>query len=435
MVSALYLVTGAASAGGFQIFEQSVKGLGHAFAGSAASADDAATVFFNPAGMTRLSGTQIQGAGYVIVTRANFIDEGSLDGRGQPLQGPAADGGISTAVWNGYLATPLTDRLSLGFGINTPFGLGTDYPRTWVGRYHAVESGLRTLNLSPVAAFKLHDSLSIGAGIDVQYIDVLLSNAIDLGTFFAPTGLTSPGGDDGFQEIKAKDWGLGYNVGLLFTPTDTTRIGLTFRSGIDFDLRGEAKFQKSAQIDSALAVTGLSSLLQDTGARAAVSLPDTFSIGAYHRVSARWALLAGISWTRWGDLEDEILIGFDNPAQPPQVLRLDFTDAFRYGVGVNFDANPRLTLRAGVAYDETPIPGPESRSARLPDADRWWVAGGVTYLVTRTMFVDIAYAHLFVRDAEIRSTLPNALPQLQSRLIGRFQNGVDIIGAQIGWSF
>lgn len=434
-LSALFIVPGTAAAGGFQIFEHSVQGLGQAFAGSAASADDAATVFFNPAGMTQLTGTRIQGAANVIVTRAEFVNEGSVTGTGQPLQGASADGGILTAVWNGYVTHALSERVFVGFGVNTPFGLKTHYPRSWIGRYHAVESDLRTLNLSPVVAIRLHDTLSIGVGIDVQYVDVLLSNAIDLGAFLAPTGLTSPGSEDGFQEIKADDWGWGYNVGLLFIPDENTRIGLAYRSGIDLTLRGEARFETSANADSTLAAAGLSFLFQNTGARATVTLPETVSIGAYHRLNSRWALLAGLSWTRWDNLEDQISIRFDNPRQPGQTLPLNYDDAFRYSAGVNYYVSERLTLRSGVAYDETPIPDAASRTAALPDADRFWLAAGLTYSVTKNLFIDFAYAHLFIDDAEIENTLSSPVPRLQSRLIGRFENAANIISAQIGWRF
>jgi long-chain fatty acid transport protein len=434
LLSAL-LIPGTAAAGGFQIFEQSVKGLGQAFAGSAASAEDAATVFFNPAGMTQLSGTRIQGAAHVIVTSASFVDQGSVTGTGQPLQGSAADGGVSSAIWNGYITHAFNDRVFVGFGVNTPFGLRTDYPRGWVGRYHAIESELRTLNLSPVAAIRVHPNLSFGVGIDVQYVDILLSNAIDFGALLAPTGLTSPGSDDGFQELEGNDWGLGYNVGLLFTPGEATRIGATFRSGIDLELRGKARFEKSPNVDRVLEAAGLSSSFRTTGTRATAALPETLSFGAYHRLNSRWALLAGLSWTRWGELEDQIRIRFDNPDQPSQILPLNYEDTFRYSLGANYYASDRLTLRSGIAYDETPIPDAASRTARLPDADRFWLAVGLTYAATNNLFIDVGYAHLFIDDAEIQNTLPVALPRLQSQLIGQFENAADIIGAQVGWRF
>ncbi len=434
-LSALLTVSGTAAAGGFQVFEQSVKGLGQAYSGSAASSDDAATVFFNPAGMTQLPGTQIQGAAYVIFTQAAFVNEGSMTATGPPLTGSTGDGGITATVWNGYVTHALTDRIFVGFGANTPFGLKTEYPRTWVGRYHAIESDFRTLNLSPVAALRLHECLSIGFGLDVQYADVLLSNAIDFGALLAPTGLTAPGSADGLQEIEADGWGLGFNLGLLFMPQENTRVGVSFRSGIDLKLEGEAKFKRNATVDRALAAGGRSSLFRDTGAQANVTLPGTLSFGAYHRLNSRWAVLAGLSWTQWSTLEDDIGIRFDNPDQPDQALPLNYKDAVRYSLGAHYYASERLTLRSGIAYDETPVRDATSRSARLPDADRFWLAVGLTYSATKNLFIDFSYAHLFIDDGEIESPLPSAVPQLQSRLIGRFENAADLMGVQIGWRF
>lgn len=424
-----------ARGGGFQLFEQSVKGLGNAYAGSAASAEDAATVFFNPAGMIRLPGTQVQGAAHVIATRADFTNQGSTTNNGQPLLGPEADGGIVAAVWNGYITHALGDRIALGFGVNSPFGLETAYASGWVGRYHAIESELQTINLSPSIALSLNEVFSIGLGIDVQYIDVKLSNAIDFGTLLAPTGLTSPQANDGFQELKASDWGVGYNLGILFFPEGTTRLGVAFRSRIDYDLVGKARFDKTTTIDAALAAVGRASLFQDTGVKADATLPETMSAGLYHRLTPTWAVLAGFAWTHWNTLQDSILIRFENTAQPDQMLVLNYQDTFRYSLGLDYYPNNNLTLRAGIAYDETPIPNAESRSARLPDNDRLWLALGLSYYVKERFSLDIGYAHLFVDDANIRSPLPTENPRLQSILVGKFENSVDIVSAQVSWFF
>lgn len=421
-------------AAGFLIFEQGVKGLGAAFAGAAATAEDASTVFYNPAGMTYLRGTQVQGAGYGIFLQADFADQGSTTASGAPLTGAADQGGTPAAVANLYVTHTLSDRVTLGLGINTPFGLRTEYAPNWIGRYQAVTSEIRTINLNPSVGFKVNELVSIGAGLDVQYADAELSNAIDFGTLLSATGLTRPQENDGFQTIEFKDWGVGYNVGIMLSPLENTRIGLAYRSKIEYELRGDIQFDKPPNVDALLENLG-GNLFVNTGAQAEVTLPEILSAGIYQRLSPQWALMVGLTWTQWDTLQDKVVVRFDNPNQPPTSLVLNYENAFRYSIGAHYFPNETYTFRLGFAYDETPIPNAESRSARLPDEDRLWLGLGASYKLDRRVSLDVAYAHLFVEDTPIRTTLPASIPQLRSTLVGEFENSVDIIGAQLNWVF
>lgn len=156
-------------AGGFLLFEQGVKGLGNAFAGGSAIAEDASTIFFNPAGITRLSGSQIEAAGYYIIPQAEFDDKGSTVTPvfgGAPLTGgDGGDAGVAAFVPNFYFAQEITDKFHAGIGISVPFGLATEYNRNWVGRYHAIKSELLTIDINPTVAYRLNQWLSLGAGI------------------------------------------------------------------------------------------------------------------------------------------------------------------------------------------------------------------------------------------------------------------------------
>jgi long-chain fatty acid transport protein len=422
------------SAAGFLIFEQGVKGLGTAFAGAAATAEDASTVFYNPAGMTYLRGTQLQGAGYGIFLQAEFTDQASTTASGAPLTGQNDDAGTKLAVANFYGTHALTDRVAVGLGVNTPFGLKTEYSSDWIGRYHAIKSELRTINFNPSVGFKVNELVSIGAGLDVQYADAELSNAIDFGTLLSGTGLTRPQENDGFARLEAEDWGVGYNVGIVLSPLANTRIGLAYRSKIEYDLRGDIDFDKSPTVDAILANLG-DDLFVDTSAHAELTLPQILSAGLYHRLNPQWALMVGLTWTQWDTLQDVVVIRSDNPSQPPTSIVLNYDDAFRYSIGAHYFPNETYTFRFGLAYDETPIPNAESRSARLPDEDRLWLGLGASYEITQRFSLDFAYAHLFIKDAQIRSTLPASNPQLRSTLVGESENSVDIIGAQLNWVF
>ena len=189
IVAALLSVFSAtAFASGFAILEQSVQGLGYAFAGRAAVAEDASTIFFNPAGLTRLPGMQLEVAANIIVPSAEFKNEGSALNAaftgGMPIAGTltgddGGDAGDAGLVPNLYYAAQITERLHAGLGINAPFGLTNSYRGDWVGRYHAIKSELMTINVNPTLAFELHPMISVGAGINIQYIKARLTNAID----------------------------------------------------------------------------------------------------------------------------------------------------------------------------------------------------------------------------------------------------------------
>src|SRR5208283_6181542 len=253
----IILCTAGSSMGaGFALTEQSASGLGNAFAGGSAVAEDATTVFFNPAGLTRLEGQEIIGAAHVIMPSANFNNQGSthvLQGETNIplLGGNGGDGGVTKVIPNFYYSIKVNDRLALGLGIESPFGLATNYDSGWVGRYHALESDLTSVNFNPSVAYKITSQLSAGAGINVQYIKAKLSNAIDFGTLDVLGALGLPPGalhlipqmSDGYVRLEGDSWGLGYNLGLLYEFTKDTRMGVAYRSRIQQNLKGDADFE------------------------------------------------------------------------------------------------------------------------------------------------------------------------------------------------
>lgn len=413
-------------AGGFALIEQSVTGLGNAFAGGSAIATDATTIFFNPAGLTRLPGISAVNAAYVISPSAQFKNQGSTLFSGAPLQGSeGGDAGTGIAIGNFYTAWSLSDRFKLGLGVSVPFGLVTYYKDNWVGRYQAVESRLSTININPTVAAKLTDTLSLGAGLNVQYAAATLSNAIDFGSIGRSVGLpTVPQRSDGFVKILGEDWSVGYNLGILYEPTPTTRFGLAYRSAIDHTLRGNADFTVPTNL-TALTRTGR---FTDTGASAPLKLPDTLSLSAYHEISPRWAVMGDITWTNWSRFE-ELRIDYDNPAQPSTIQPENWEDTFRLSAGVNYTVNKALILRTGIAYDPTPVKD-EFRTARIPDGDRLWLAVGASYRPSEALSINVGYAHLFVGDAPI-----NEGSATTGILRGEYDSSVNIVGVQVNWQF
>ena len=409
-------------ASGFALIEQSVPGLGNSFAGGSATASDASTIFFNPAGLTRFQGNSVSGAAFTIFPAARFSKETAVTVLGTPLLGGnGGDGGVDAIVPATFASWSVSDRLKLGLGINAPFGLATQYPVDWVGRYQAVESRLSTININPSVAYRVTDQFSVGAGLNIQEVSAVLSSAIDFGLIARQAGFpTHPQSADGFLKIRGSDWSLGYNLGLMYEPTKTTRFGLSYRSPITHTLRGTGDFTVPLVV-SRITTTGR---FLDSRAATELKLPGTFSLGAYHELSPRIALLANVDWTNWSRFE-ELRVRFSNPLQPDVVQRESWRDTFRLGLGVNYNASDTLTLRAGFAFDKTPVKD-EFRTFRLPDGDRFWLSIGASYQLSKNLRFDIGYAHLFVNELPFSQGSPT-----EGFIIGTFNNNVNILGVQM----
>ena len=419
------------SASGFAITENSASAQGNSYAGAAAAAEDASTIWFNPAGMMKLDSNQIVVAGHFISPDSSFTNQGSTNADGSDLLGDNDDAGIDAFVPNFYWVTAINDEMKFGLGINAPFGLKTEYNDTWVGRYHAVTSDLKTVNFNPSLAFQLNEKLSVGVGLNVMLVDVTLTSAIDFGAL-----LNSPGAADGFGDLEGDNLngidGLAYglNMGVMYDITPKTTLGLAYRTEMDIDVKGTAKFK----VPSAAAPVLSSGAFQPSGAlEASITLPQSFSVSIAHDYEVL-TVLADITWTGWSSF-DELRIEYENPAQPDSVTTEDWDDTFRYSIGLDWRQSEKLTLRTGVAYDETPIPSPERRTARIPGNDRTWLSFGGTYVINPAFTVDIGYTHLFISDTKINNTFESSQPALAATLTGTYEASVDILSAQLRWNY
>jgi len=426
-------------ASGFALIEQSVSGMGTAYAGSAAQAQDATTIYFNPAGLTHLKEPQAIAATHIVVPQAEYDEKGSthaLSLFGVTLgTEDGGDAGDAAAVPNLYYARKLPNGTSFGLGINVPFGLSTEYNRNWIGRYHAVKSEVHTVNINPAIAFKATDQLSVGLGFNLQYIEAELTNAIDFGLidaslFGGAFGLPQGGAADGFIKLKGSDWSAGYNLGVLYDFNDQTRFGLHYRSKVKHTLEGKANFT----VPGGGAIEGATGLFIDTDVESTVSLPGSLSASIYHDLNNQWAIMADITWTEWSRVK-ELRFEFENPVQADGVTSLKWEDTYRYSAGITHTPNDTLTYRAGIAYDETPIPNSHFRSPRVPGADRLWLAIGLGYKYSSQLSFDIGYAHLFVNDARINKSLLDAENAARGNLNGKYDASVDMLSAQLKWIF
>ena len=310
--------------------------------------------------------------------------------------GDGGDAGGLALVPNAYYAFRLTPDVHLGIGMNAPFGLKTEYDSTWAGRTQAIKSELKTVNLNPSIAWKASETLSLGAGVSLQYAEATLTNASGFG----------------LATVKGDDVSWGFNLGALWYVNDATRIGLAYRSEVDYTLEGTVTF---------------SGLPAGNGpVTADATLPDSASLSLFHKLNERWDLLADVTWTGWSDFDELRIVRTSGVVVG--LTPENWDDSFRYSVGANYRLNDKLTLRGGVAYDETPV-SDAYRTARIPDEDRTWIAVGAQYRLSERSKIDVGYAHLFVKDARINKTESGVT------LTGTYEASVDILSAQLTVDF
>jgi long-chain fatty acid transport protein len=415
--TALALAVSAASgyslAAGFAINEQSVSSMGTAFAGRSSSADDATTVFGNPAGMARLKREQVSAGAAMIFAKTDIDDAngtfgGSNDGDMVPTVG----------VPMGYYVKPLDEKWAVGMGIYVPFGLITDYESGFEGRYFGDRSEVRVITLQPTVSYRINDQLSVGFGPTINRIDGELTSAV-----LNPLSL---GSNDGKVKVKGDDTALGFNAGVLFELDPRTRFGLTYHSKVDYTLKGDTTVSGSGFVLGSSAGKYDASLDLET--------PESVDFSVTHDLNDAWTLYAGSTWTRWSRLE-EIEVenkgvgGLLGPALSTITEEQDWRDTWSYAVGAAYKLNQQWTLRAGLAYDQSPARN-EFRSPRIPTDDRKILSLGAAWSPNDDMTIDVAYSYLKEDDAKIDQTSP-----IKGAYSATYKNSAHGLGAQVTYRF
>ncbi|MFO7603147.1 MAG: outer membrane protein transport protein [Gammaproteobacteria bacterium] len=439
-----------AQAAGFALIENGASGLGNAYAGAAAVAEDASTIYFNPAGMSKLPGREFVFAGHYIDTKIDFTNSGSAKIStfgGGPLSGPNADGGKSSIIPSFFYAHRLNNDWSYGLGITVPFGLGTEYDENWVGRYHAVKSEISTININPSASVKVNEKLSIGFGVNAQYIDVTLTSKLDSAAICRGALVPASGGAltnancdavgltqanvgnsafDSSQSMTGDDWSFGWNIGMLYDLSDSTRLGIAYRSNVDHQLNGSVDFTTNAGLQAILNAA-TSTAFSDTGITAGIDLPESLALSISHNLNPNWVLMADATWTRW-ERYDKLVVDFANPAQTDSTSTRNSENSWRYSVGASYMPDEKRVYRFGLALDETIVPSTALRPASSPGNDRLWLSLGYGYRTSDSFQLDLGYAHLFVDDASIDNQ-----HALFGSVTGSYEQSADILSVQLSW--
>lgn len=453
IVAAVALILpGFASAANFQLTEMSATSLGRAHSGGAAIAEDSSSVWYNPAGLSNLNGSEIMGGYALIRFGADFNKTSATDAIGQNLSG--GNGG-SVGKLGGplfvYYSKPLNDQLTFGFGLNTPFGLATKYDDDSIFRYQAIYSSVSVVNYNPTLAWKVAPNFSLGFGIDYQQMNVKLTNDVDFGAIcfgqVNPVTCTSlgltPQGHDGFFSTQASGHGTGWNIGALWDIDSTKRLGFAYRSKVSHDLSGSASF---TNVPLAFATQPQ---FQSQSVSSTFDTPRIISLSYFQQLNDQWSITADWSNTGWSSF-DSLDIKFANVGTKDAIVDEGLSNSNRYSVGVDYKFSQAWTFRGGVALDKTPVPDPTapcnttalnpactndinaSRTARLPDDDRRWIALGASWHVSDRSQWDIGYAHLFLGGSvPFNQTNANG----DDHIVGSFKADADILGVDYRHQF
>ncbi len=398
-------LAGTAHAAGFMLTEQSAGSMGRAYAGVGVDGTDISGVYYNPATMVLHPGTMIQ-AGVVGIGL-------NLDYAG--VNGERENGRLkSQAIPHGYISHQINDDMWVGLALTVPFGMGTEYADDWSQNQRGISATILTFDFNPNFAWKLTERLSFGAGISVQY------ESADL-TIRQPAL-----GGSVKSEIDADSWAWGWNVGLMWKPLDNLRFGVSYRSEVEHNAKGDLTLSSPEGLpDKLLPFVSLGT----TPGEATVSAPAWALVSAAWDVNDLLSLYASFRWADWSSFDElKITSNGQLKAQIPNKWK----DTYLGSLGADLRLTDWWTLRGGVAYETSPISKPQYRTAIIPDADRWWFAVGSSFKLLDNLQWDISFAHLHgVHERDLYSSADG-----DGKKAGRFRKlDAYLLGTQMVYRF
>lgn len=400
-------------ANGLAINEQSASGAGTAYAGRASSALDGSTIYGNPAGLSKLKGTQVSGG--MAAVHANVDIKQTNDGH--PFNGKGRNKGDMVpfaAVPFGYFSSEIDENWAVGLGVYVPFGVISDYEKDFAGRSQGLYSEVRVITVQPTVSYKFNDRIAVGFGPTINRIDGELTRNIDMQA--ASAAASQQVGQpikfaEGKSKVKGDDMGYGYNLGVMIDLSDRTTWGLTYHSKVKYKLKGDITvsglnpiFVGSAQAQGNNIKNGKFKGSLD------FTTPESIDTSVTHKLNDQWTVHAGATWTRWSRLEKiEPLSKYNEIDTSSSKEELKWADTWSFSAGAEYQLNPEVALRAGLAWDESPTNN-DYRNVRIPVSDRMIFGMGVGWKATDNLTVDAAYAYIKEREGKVKREFDASSP-------------------------
>jgi long-chain fatty acid transport protein len=413
---AMLLAIGATSAhaGGLLLYETASDNTGLANAGAAARAQGPSTIAANIAGLSYLEGTQVSGGLQALVGNFEVDYDSSTN-----VPGRKSGNAVEFIPGASFFAShQLDDRWTLGLGSYSNFGLSEDYNNDWSGRYYAQNATIGGLSLVPSAAYKINEQWSIGVGLQAMYGIMDTELAIDN----APLDISSRA--DGQLKFQDTTWGFGGNIGVIFEPSEDTRIGLNYTSKVELDFEDGLRLSNPNPIYRPL--DGVSTQLD-------VTVPQTVTLSLYRKINDRLALLASANWQEWSEL-GQVYVQLDTDNQRSTNLDAGYDDTWHLSVGGQYQATDKLLWNVGVAYDSSAV-SDSKRSWILPMQEAYRFGTGLTYALDKTIDLNASYALVWMGDMDVTQTksLPPGNP---AQVSGSFDDAwIQAFSASVTWRF
>lgn len=408
---ALLLVSSQTQAAGFQLAEQSATGLGRAFAGEAAIADNASVLSRNVAAMTRFDRTAFSGGVIHIHPDVNIEGVTRVPTAMGPVSLDANAHDIAGDAWvpNLYLILPLDERWRLGLAATSYYGLGVQMPDNYNAGHFGNVSDIKTVDLGASLAYRINERWSLGAGLSAIHGE-------------GEVGGTFPSNNKIAKHLKGDGWALGWNLGALLELSQATRIGLSYRHGVDLTLSGDA-----------VGTDLQGRTFTDTGSLD-LPLPATAELALFHQLTPALALHSSINWTNWSkfvQLESEL-----DHHGTMHIKDEHWEDSWRYALGLTYQLAPQWQLRSGIAYDRSPVPA-ERRTISIPDSDRIWYSAGIGYQLDRNLSLDFGLTLIDGKKVDVTETmqLKPGVPQTTSTFQGTSEGDAWLAGLQLNYLF
>jgi long-chain fatty acid transport protein len=433
--ASLLIASSPAFAAGFGLREFSATAMGNAFAGSAAASDDATYLAYNPASSSAVGSldASVTAMGILTTSSANYS---ALTSAGTPAGGIATPKDFvgGALVPSLALRARLTDRLTAGFAVFTPWDLSTNYQTNFAGRYYAEQSKLLTANFQPSLAYEILPGVAISAAAQIEYAKGTLSNAVDVGTIGALRAVPGsvPGAMDAQAVFTANNWSAGYVLGAIAHLSDDLVVGVSYSSQIDHDFNGNLVFHPDAA-GLTTALSAATGLFRNTPGSAKITVPAQVHAGAKLSLTPQWDISAELDWTGW-DSFNTLTVMTTNPVQPPDVTAANWRSTWTGAFGATYHDDGPWTYRAGVIDDPTPVPD-ATIGPRIPDGDRVGVYLGASYALNDADQISVSGGHLFVDGRSIALSASSPGNALRGNLTGTTSGAATIIGLQFSHRF
>ncbi|ULJ69478.1 OmpP1/FadL family transporter [Wielerella bovis] len=463
LISTLFAQNAIAS--GYHFGTQSVGA--QSTANAAAEAADASTIFSNPAGLTKLDGRgEFTISGNLVFPSIKYGEaKGTYYNSTVPVTG--SDSGKITEVTfapHMYGAYKLNDKVTLGLGMYIPFGSKTEYDEDSVLRYNINKLGLTTIAIEPAIAYQATPQHSFGAGLIGQYSQAELRKYADWGAS-GTNPLLRQGHSDGRGDVKGNDWGFGYHLGWMFDVNDRVRVGVNYRSKVEHNLKGTAKWDAVGSavngstptsallqkvIQSPTSQTVVTPFGSTTGrgyvpsekASVKIVTPESLSVHGMYRATDKVNLFGDITWTRHSRFNKAELM-FENEKQVAggtrsnkTVITPNWRDTYKVAVGGSYQYSEPLQLRAGIAFDQSPIKTSQDRLNTMPDANRIWYSVGARYTHKKNHVFETAFTYVDIKDSDFKAEQSTGSDvDSKGATSARFKTYASILGVQYTYKF